>query len=457
MIPDMWYPVAISGDVTDKKPKGIRRLGEELVLWRDLDGNVVCQGARCPHKGAWLGDGRMKGNAIECPYHGFLFNPEGKCTLTPAMGRDARIPGSLKVPVYPVREKHGLIWVWWGDDRPESELPEIIAPREIKENDRVYDTISWNKPVHYTRYIESVQEFYHVTYVHRDHWLNWLDFMFLYGTKKKFGLDGKENYLKATMIHNHHVETDDGGMTFRYSFDHGEEDNPERSIHYVITFSFPCMVHVETEAFATTSWFSPIDDDHTEHIFRVYEFPQLKPILRHEKLRRAMSTLQCYLEKYVQDPQDYKIMARQEPRISGGGVNKFIPVDEMNAKFIKTRARLLREARERREGVVGAAELSDGMVGDLDMATDEAGSGQPDQRPAAAETKRRAPARSNGRSRNGSHANGNGSANGNANANGNGHGSANGNGNGRAKGNGEAVPAAEEVEGWSEDRAAARS
>ncbi|WP_432069909.1 Rieske 2Fe-2S domain-containing protein [Streptomyces sp. AA1529] len=450
MIPDMWYPVAISGDVTDKKPKGIRRLGEEIVLWRDIDGKVVCQGARCPHKGAWLGDGRMKGNAIECPYHGFLFNPEGTCTLTPAMGRDARIPGSLKVPVYPVREKHGLIWVWWGDDRPENELPEIIAPREIKENDRVYDTISWDKPVHYTRYIESVQEFYHVTYVHRDHWLNWLDFMFLYGTKKKFGLDGKENYLKATMIHNHHVETDDDGMTFRYSFDHGEEDNPERSIHYVITFSFPCMVHVETEAFATTSWFSPIDEENTEHIFRVYEFPQLKPILRHEKLRRAMSTLQCYLEKFVQDPQDFKIMAQQEPRISGGGVNKFIPVDEMNAKFIKTRARLLREARERREGTAGAADVSDGMVGELDMATDEARAGQ---QSTAAETKSRAPARSNGRSRNGTSAGRNGGSPRNGGANRNGHVTGNGNG----ANNGSAAPESEEVRNWSEDRAAARS
>lgn len=425
MIPDMWYPVAISGDVTNKQPKGIRRFGEEIVLWRDLEGNVVCQGARCPHKGAWLGDGRMKGNAIECPYHGFLFNGEGKCTLTPAMGRDARIPGSLKVPVYPVQEKHGLIWVWWGDDRPAAERPEIIAPREIKENDRVYDTISWNKPVHYTRYIESVQEFYHVTYVHRDHWMNWLDFMFLYGTKKKLGLDGKENYLKATMIHNHRVETDDDGMTFRYSFDHGEEDDPAKSIHYVITFSFPCMVHVETEAFATTSWFSPIDDEHTEHIFRVYEFPQLKPILRHEKLRRAMSTLQCYLEKFIQDPQDFKIMARQEPKISAGGVNKFIPVDEMNAKYIKTRAKLLREAKERREGIAAGRESTDGMIGELDMATNEEGSES--STPAAAETKRQTAPRANGRSKNGS----------------NGHGPT------RNGGNDRAVPANKEVKGYS--------
>ncbi|EST35959.1 hypothetical protein N566_16910 [Streptomycetaceae bacterium MP113-05] len=440
MIPDLWYPIAISSDVTDKKPKGIRRLGEEIVLWRDIDGKVVVQGARCPHKGAWLGDGRMKGNAIECPYHGFLFNSEGKCTLTPAMGRDAKIPGSLKIPTYSVQEKHGLIWMWWGDDRPENERPDIIAPREIKDNDRVYDTISWNKPVHYTRYIESVQEFYHVTYVHRDHWMNWLDFAFLYGTKKKFGLDGKENYLKSTMIHNHQVETDDDGMTFRYSFDHGEEDDPTKSIHYVITFSFPCMVHVETEAFATTSWFMPIDDEHTEHIFRVYEFPQLKSVLRHEKLRRAMATLQVYLEKYVQDPQDYKIMAQQEPRVSGGGVNKFIPVDEMNAKFIKTRARLLREAQERREGITHGPGASDGMVGDLDMADDhaEAEKASPSTKESNGSTGKRRTAAAQ------QHTNGNGARN-----------ATNGNGNGKSRSRA-AVPASKEVEDWTETRQPAK-
>lgn len=415
MIPDLWYPIAISSDLTNKKPTSLRRFGQELVAWRDLDGKAVVQDARCPHKGANLADGWVKGNAVECPYHGFLFNGEGTCTLTPAMGRNARIPGSLKIKSYPVRERHGLIWMWWGDDRPESELPEIIAPREIKENEKVYDTISWSKPVHYTRYIESVLEFYHVTYVHRDHWLNYLDFIFLYGTRRKLGLDGKENYLKATMIHNHHVETDDDGMTFRYSFDHGQEDDPSKTIHYVITFSFPCMVHVKTEAFETTSWFMPIDEEHTQHIFRVYEFPQLKPYLRFEPLRRMMATLQVYLEKYVQDPQDFAVMARQEPKISGGGVNKFIPVDEMNAKYIKTRARLLRKAREAREGRV--LEGGDGMVGGMDMAEDapeESGTTVADVTAGAA-PKEKAPTK--GRS------------------------------NGRRK---SAVPASKEVEDWSE-------
>lgn len=103
MIPDLWYPIAISTDVNTKKPTSLRRLGMQLVLWRDMDGNVVVQDARCPHKGADLGDGRLKGNAVECPYHGFLFNSEGTCTLTPAMGRNARIPGSLKIRSYRYR------------------------------------------------------------------------------------------------------------------------------------------------------------------------------------------------------------------------------------------------------------------------------------------------------------------------------------------------------------------
>lgn len=37
-------------------------------------------------------------------------------------------------------------------------------------------------------------------------------------------------------------------------------------------------------------------------------------------------------------------MEHQEPKISAGGVNKFIPVDEMNAKYISMRAKLIADA-----------------------------------------------------------------------------------------------------------------
>ncbi|HEY1920547.1 MAG TPA: aromatic ring-hydroxylating dioxygenase subunit alpha [Streptosporangiaceae bacterium] len=340
MIRNQWYPILLPEDISNTKPTGVRRMGQNLVVWRDIEGNLICQDARCPHKGADLGDGRLRGNSLECRYHGFRYGPQGNCVAVPALGSDARIPATLKIKNYPVREYVGLIWMWWGDDR--EELPEILVPPEIANDPKLYSTLRWTRPVHYSRYIESVLEFYHVTYVHRDHWFNWVDYLFLYGTLRKFGLDGRSRYLASTKVENSHLEVD--GLILRYSFDHVQEDDPANCNHYDVTFAFPSMSHIVSEQFAVTAWFAPIDDENTEIILRWYEFPRLKPVLRAEKLRRLMPKLSLYMEKLVQDPQDVRVLLRQEPKISDRGVSKFVPIDELNATYVSMRAQLLAQA-----------------------------------------------------------------------------------------------------------------
>lgn len=339
MIRNQWYPILLPEDITNDKPFGVKRMGENLVLWRDIEGNLVCQEARCPHKGADLGDGRLRGNSVECRYHGFRYGPDGHCVAVPSLGSDARIPATLKIKRYPVREHVGLIWLWWGDER--AELPEILVPSEVADNPRLYATMRWTRPVHYTRYIESVLEFYHVTFVHRDHWFNAVDYLFLYGTLRKLGLDGRRRYLAATKVENSHLEVD--GLTLRYSFDHCEEADPGNTNHYDVTFAFPSMSHIVSKQFEVTAWFAPIDDENTEIILRWYEFPRLKNTLRAERLRKAVPKLSLYMEKWVQDPQDVRVMLRQEPKMSGRGASKFIPIDELNAKYVAMRTKLLAE------------------------------------------------------------------------------------------------------------------
>ncbi|CAM5350881.1 Rieske 2Fe-2S domain-containing protein [Streptomyces abikoensis] len=393
MIPDQWYPILPADEVRNDKPTGVRRMGQELVLWRDLDGNLVCQGARCPHKGANLADGRMRGDSVECPYHGFRYGPDGACKAVPALGSGARIPGSLRVPVHPVREAHGLVWLWWGEER--AELPDLQIAPVVADNPKVHSTLHWTRPVHYTRYIESLLEFYHITYVHRDHWFNYIDYLFLYGTARKLGLDGKERYLAATKIVNHKLETVTEGQTLRYSFDHQEEADPSNTTHYVITFTFPCQVHVQTEQFEATSWLVPVDDGHTEHILRWYEYPTVKPFLRSERLRRVLPRASLYMEKWIQDVQDVRIMERQEPKISEGGVSKFIPVDELNAKYLAIRSRLIQEAAERRRSAGAAAAA--GAPAAAGEAPEPAGGPAPaGKRPAPANGRRTAKAAANG-------------------------------------------------------------
>ncbi|MFC8662132.1 Rieske 2Fe-2S domain-containing protein [Streptomyces sp. NPDC057199] len=340
MIPNQWYPILQTCDIQRDRPTGVRRMGEELVLWRGLGGNLVCQTARCPHKGANIADGRLKGNTVECPYHGFRFDGEGTCKVVPALGSDARIPQSLKLKTYPVREQHGLVWLWWGDQR--ERLPEIELPSELVSNPRPYETISWTRPVHYTRYIESLLEFYHVTFVHRDHWTNNIDYTFMYGTARKLWMDGRERYLAANKIVNQRVEVD--GTTIRSTFDQCEEANPANTSHFNLIYQAPGLTHVKTGLLEITTWLTPIDDENTLAIMRLYEYPQLRTMVPVKQLRPWVLRASLLMEKHVQDPQDVGIMLRQEPKVSERGVNKFIALDEMDAKFLQMRDRLKAEA-----------------------------------------------------------------------------------------------------------------
>ena len=69
-IRDLWYPVAPSWQVRNA-PVGIIRLGESIVLWRDGAGKVHALEDRCPHRGMRLSFGFVRGDALNCLYHGW--------------------------------------------------------------------------------------------------------------------------------------------------------------------------------------------------------------------------------------------------------------------------------------------------------------------------------------------------------------------------------------------------
>ena len=56
--------------------------------------------------------GKLRGDTVECGYHGLTFDCTGKCVRVP--GQDV-IPQTAKVPSYPIHENMGLAWIWMGD------------------------------------------------------------------------------------------------------------------------------------------------------------------------------------------------------------------------------------------------------------------------------------------------------------------------------------------------------
>ena len=166
MIRNQWYIVLDSKELKKGKVLGVTRLGEKSVFWRDRTGKVGCAFDRCAHRGAALSAGKVVStNKIQCPFHGFEYDTEGKVTKIPAIGKDAPVPERFKVNSYPAKDAHGFIWIWWGEYR--EEYPSLPFFEDIDKKFR-YDTIIDHWETHYSRVIENQLDVLHLPFVHHN-------------------------------------------------------------------------------------------------------------------------------------------------------------------------------------------------------------------------------------------------------------------------------------------------
>jgi phenylpropionate dioxygenase-like ring-hydroxylating dioxygenase large terminal subunit len=110
-----WYPVAFSTEV-GAAPFAATLLDQRLVLYRNSAG-VSCFADLCLHRGVPLSMGWVQGEDLVCKYHGFRYEPGGRCVDIPAHP-GAAIPPKLCLTSYPVIEKFGLVWTCLTRDAP---------------------------------------------------------------------------------------------------------------------------------------------------------------------------------------------------------------------------------------------------------------------------------------------------------------------------------------------------
>jgi phenylpropionate dioxygenase-like ring-hydroxylating dioxygenase large terminal subunit len=125
---NMWYLVARASDVADR-PLGLKRLGRDIVLWRDDCGKVNVVEDVCPHRGAPLSLGRVVDGMVTCAYHGFQIRGDGTIAVVPPTP-DCPLVGTQAARSYPVREFAGAIYVYFGDTL-HANPPEPIFPKEV--------------------------------------------------------------------------------------------------------------------------------------------------------------------------------------------------------------------------------------------------------------------------------------------------------------------------------------
>ena len=166
MISNQWYAILDSQEIRKKnKPIGIVRLGEKLVLWRDHNNQVHCLYDRCCHRGAALRIGKIIHDRIQCPFHGLEYDGTGQCKVIPANSVLAPVPDRFKISSFPVREQHGFIWIWWGEE-PEK-FPPLPWFDDVNEDFHYY-TIRDHWNIHYSRVIENQLDVVHLPFVHHN-------------------------------------------------------------------------------------------------------------------------------------------------------------------------------------------------------------------------------------------------------------------------------------------------
>ena len=128
MFINFWYVAGRAEEFTDQ-PLKRRMLGQDFVLFRDGQGVARVLSNTCTHRGGSLAGGKVKGDCIQCPYHGWQFDGEGRCQKIPSLGPGAKIPARTRVDAYPTDERYGLVFAFLGD-LPEAERPPILEITE---------------------------------------------------------------------------------------------------------------------------------------------------------------------------------------------------------------------------------------------------------------------------------------------------------------------------------------
>jgi phenylpropionate dioxygenase-like ring-hydroxylating dioxygenase large terminal subunit len=166
MIQDQWYVILASKEVMKNQVLGVKRLSENMVVWRDRRGNPGAAIDKCPHRGIKLSLGKIKDDHLQCPFHGFEYDRDGACKLIPANGRATPVPEHIRAEAKIVREANGFIYLWYTDKK---ESPEILPPLPWFTNlgdDLVWKGFTDHWKAHYSRAIENQLDVVHIPFIH---------------------------------------------------------------------------------------------------------------------------------------------------------------------------------------------------------------------------------------------------------------------------------------------------
>ncbi|MGB0576666.1 MAG: Rieske 2Fe-2S domain-containing protein [Alphaproteobacteria bacterium] len=141
-----WQPAALVDELVGDRPAvPVELLGEQLVLFRDEQGDYGLVGRQCPHRGADLKFGRLEDGGIRCPFHGWLFDKYGKCLDQPAEPVNSNFHTKISHTAYPCVERSGIVFAYLGpgDPPPVPAFDCFVAPENFTFAFKGYIDANW--------------------------------------------------------------------------------------------------------------------------------------------------------------------------------------------------------------------------------------------------------------------------------------------------------------------------
>ena len=131
-----WQPIALSSEATTI-PRQIRRFGEDLILFRNKNGEAGLLTPRCIHRGTSLFYGKVEEDGIRCCYHGWKFSSQGVVLDQPCEPDGGRSKHKLRQPWYPVVEQFGAVWAYMGPPDRQPLFPIYSCFEDLEKDEEV--------------------------------------------------------------------------------------------------------------------------------------------------------------------------------------------------------------------------------------------------------------------------------------------------------------------------------
>lgn len=285
-VPNGWFIVARSAELEPGDVQPLYCFGRDLVLYRTDDGAARVLDAHCMHLGAHLGvGGRVEGDCIRCPFHGWKFDgATGECAEIP-YGGGMRIPNRANTRSYPTLERNQMVWAWY---HAKSEEPFYDVPVVDEFEDPGWLPIlvrEFDLAVSCQDMAENNVDFAHFQFVHGTEEIPEDEFLVEGTYKKAVGMDG--NFVREGFGLGLGVLRVKNYVTFLSSTTPIDEEN----VHVRWVFTSPRELGPETLAEAVNSFLSGVSQDIPIWENKIYRDPPVltkteKKILEHRRWAR---------------------------------------------------------------------------------------------------------------------------------------------------------------------------